>query len=482
MGVLNVSPNEVVGTQLRLQPSNRSTGLDIVVGLGAAPLTPAALQGNIFIDPQNLSGNAGTGAGFGSSAAAPLSSYQALATLWGTVSPFLNQNTVLIFISPHTDNTDPVVFTPYVAAGVSVSITSTPTTVATGVVLAGTVPKSRVAGSNSLLQTTLSAAVAVAELVVNTTHPSVAATYKSLGANAFSMTQPFVAAAVPPALQTTVPAEVDTWTNGDTVNVLAPLNVNIVVFAPQIVDWNATRTNAGTLYRVTVFDPQGAGKDTVTLGSDVLISECFFQRTLSLVGSPTSNAFTVGAGGGPFGYPTSLNTQYLGGWFCDGGFRIIGGCFLGFSAFAGSSTTANGIVDGDCILGSTFIVASGVVTFAFVALDSGAANNIAVGASATATAGIGSFGGRTLYGRAGCNIQVNGKGRLQINGGTAATALTYPVAIATGVLINTAAFAQSHTNTSPDVITSAVATTVANIDASTGGLFNLTGGQISTTG
>ena len=452
----------------------------------AGLLQPASLQGNIFIDPQNVSGNAGQGPAFGGSALVPLSSYKALVALWGGTTAFINQNTLITFISAHNNNLDPIVADILLAQGATFGITTTPTVVATGVVLAGTVAKNRTAGANSLLQTNLGGSGATNQLVVNTTHASVAWNYKSLGAGAFSMCQPLVAGSVPPALQTTNPAEVDTWANGDTVNLLTPLAINLVRLTVTVLDWNTARTSAATLYRVVVFDPSGTnGQNDCFLGPNIHVIESQFQKKIQ--SNPGSQGNGSSWTSGAFGYPCFINCQFFGGIESIGGFRITGGNIQGTSFLQLNGTNSN--IDADTILTGIVSIAGGSLSLGFAALDSGGANNLSLAFGGRIRCVTGAYGGHVIYGgaAAGSNILIGMGATLQNATGTYSAGYTFPTCIATGFLLDGVAnVGQSHTGASPDVINSGITTTVANLDAAAGPAgfggvaFNLSSGALIT--
>src|SRR5580692_6531297 len=114
----------------------------------SSPLVPASLVGNIYIDPQNSTGNASP-AGPGT-ITSPFLKYQNIAEVWGTTSPLLNTSTTLNFLSSHTDNTDPVVWTP-ICNNQALATIKAPNAPATAAVFTLNTAKNRAAGSNSLL-------------------------------------------------------------------------------------------------------------------------------------------------------------------------------------------------------------------------------------------------------------------------------------------------------------------------------------------
>lgn len=140
--------------------------------------------------------------------------------------PRFQQTTTLEQDASDTDNTDPIYSCGANEKGGSLVIKGgTPTVITSGVVLAGVTAKNRTLGANSPLIATLGATAAVGQMVINTTagKSSRAWVVRSLGANSFELSQPLAPASL--ATPSAAPAEVDTWANTDTVNLVAPIQV-----------------------------------------------------------------------------------------------------------------------------------------------------------------------------------------------------------------------------------------------------------------
>jgi len=436
---------------------------------GGSGLVPTSwTQPTWFIDPVN---GLDTNTGFTSSTA--IKTWARLVALWGTNSPVLAQNTTITFLSSHVDNTDPVTFRPYIAKGALVSIQGTaPTVIQAGVVLAATTAKNRAAGANSLLITTLGAGGSVGQLIANTTagKASRAWAYKSLGGNSFSLTQPLAPMVVGTP---TAPAEVDTWANGDTVNLLQPVNVNIAQFEPFYIDFNGALTNAATIYQLTIFDPQGVGKDSCQLGESVNVFECLCQRILVL--NATSDH--------PVLVSNQINFLNGGGALYYGPTIIVGGAWLTTMPFQGLLVggAANSVFDGDFILGKAATVQSAAgFSLAFVFLDAPLTIE-----GTLALIQIGFYANGIVYGSAGNNINLQGNVRLANNTGhTFAATFTAP-ALVVGINMNGAGTANSVILGAPDTLNGNITTTPAHFDAAAGaagfgGLaFNLGGASVA---
>jgi hypothetical protein len=260
-----------------------------------------------FIDPA-----AGNDLNDGLTALTALKTYNELALgRWGTYAPVLRQNTTVTFLSSHVDNSDPVIFRPFIQNQAQVSIQGVlgaAQQTATGV-LAGVVAKNRAAPQ--LLNATLPAGAAVNQLIVNTTHPSRAWTYVALGAGAFSISQPLTPQAVFPttSILGPLPTLVDTWANGDAVTIFEPVKVNIADLSPTWCDVKAaTFNNFVSLYQLTVFDPAaiiGLGNLIVNNGSAINIVEARCDRCVTLTGQAAGVV-----------NPCFINADFVGGLQC----------------------------------------------------------------------------------------------------------------------------------------------------------------------
>jgi len=428
--------------------------LGALPGSGGVAPQPALLSGTILVDPQNASGVASNSsppvATFAGFTGPIFRTYAGLVSAWGTYQPFFTTPPTIVFVSSHVDNSDPVVLNSTGAA--PIIRTSAPVVVSAAIALAGTTAKNRAAGANSPLITNLGATGAANQLVVNATHPSVTWACKSLGANSFRMWQPLVAA-TPGG--TVAPAEVDTWANGDSVSLNTLINVNVV----SIRHTPTTGFSGPTLYRVSFFDPLGAGNSTVLLDGTpgtITCMECSFQRTLHALGGFLGVNLTNCL------YIASLEID-------DCAATLVGGGTTPTSSAVTLNAGLNGLtIDGDFGLstagGAPAFVQSGGATFviAFMFLDAGFTVQ-------TGEVQLGTlfYGGHAIYGTAGNNINLTGQSRLFNASGTFVAALTAPGPVA-GINVNGAATASSANNAQPQVLQGGIATTPANLDAAQG--------------
>jgi hypothetical protein len=440
--------NLPVGQQVALLKTDGTSLLAQVVFGATAGLAPqpAALTGTIIIDPQNVSGVASDSnpptATVATFTGPVFKSWAGLVAQWGTIAPVLNANTTIVFVSSHTDNTDPVVFWPIIGAAATVIIQgAAPTVVTAGVVLAGTTAKNRTAGANSLLITTLGATAAAGQLIENTTHASRAWAYKALGGNSFSITQPLVKTLGVPG--TLAPAEVDTWANGDTVNLLTPIAINLVEFTPTLVD---AALNKALVFQCTILDPLGVGTGECVVGESVQLQEVRCQRFLCMLASFASQeVVNVDSAGG---------TQQVGG--TNSAPFFIGGCVRATSVFAAASYPA---FDGDIILGGACVFFGGA-SFGLVFLDAGAKMNggILIGQNIA-------YGAHVIYGSGANTINMQGTSHFGLSGSNFTATFTAP-GLVTGIQLNGAATGSSITGAG--AINQGITTTPAHLDAAAG--------------
>lgn len=305
-----------------------------VVGAAGGLTPPANGSWSVpawFIDPQH-----GSDANTGTSSTSPLKTYRALVALWGTVSPLLRQTTTITFLSSHTDDSDPVICSPWMEASTMViqGLLGNAQLAAT-VTLGGVVAKNRTTGQ--LLEATLGASAASGMLAVNTSRGnSTAYVNANLGGGTFVLEQPLPAQAV--ATATTPASLVDTWSNGDTVQLFNPTAINLVSFRPQLLETPST-FNWGAVGNCAIFDP-GTSTDSVLWDGNFVALNVRFDRGIlvhttwapTFVGCQANNL-----GGANIVTPISI-FDFLAEWI--GGSSSQGGTFIGV------------LLDGDVICGN----------------------------------------------------------------------------------------------------------------------------------
>jgi len=355
--------------------------------------------------------------------------------------PRTRQNTNYVFLSSQSGNGDPVYIHDAIENGALRNLQGgSPTVVATGVVLSGVSAKSRAVGSNAILIANLGASAAVGQLVENTTHPSRAWVYRALGGNSFELSQPMAKNFAASALL--APAEVDTWANGDSVNLLTPVAVNLVDTQPVITDLGGSFTGQAWIWQLSVLNPGIA--EQINVGR-TRFAEVSLNRTA--------------VGNYPVG-PNFLNCWVRGanlvGNVSSGGFVAYGGVITGFPSLAGAA------LDGDVIIGSSWTLYPGLTQMGLVFLDGTVkTQNTFLQFQSTAYSLI------TIYGRTGSSqINLMGTTHATVVSGTFAAALTAPDRVSPGIQINGASTGCSHSGGSPDVVSCGIATTPNNLDMS----------------
>jgi hypothetical protein len=443
------------------------TKLDGITSNVSKPLVAATIQGDIYIDPQNVSG--GANANGPGTITSPFQYFYQLASAWGTVSPLFNTTTTLHFLSNHTDDTDPVVWAPYYT-GLTTTLgieAATPTPLQTGT-LSGVGAKSRAAGTNAALNATTPSSSAVGQKIANTTHASVAWIFQSVTEGNFLISQPMVASTIGGVF----PAEVDTWANGDSVQLIAPVAVNLAYLAPVCLE----NTNAFRIYNITGYDPDGEGLSTCTLdctNCEVVVTEVCFQRILLL----KSNGIR----------PTFSNTLLEGGILGTGPAVYWGGGSPPATAGLFELGAGNGPVtfDADFIFGAVgqCLLQAGNFELCFVCLATTiVANGVQILAD---TFGA---GGHVIYATSSlstANIQLKQGSRFYLASGTFTNGVTAPNMV-TAMSIDGGTTASSAASSGGVVtIHSGITTSVANLDASAGAAgfggtaFTLGGSSIS---
>jgi hypothetical protein len=388
----------------------------------------------------------------------PCKTYAEIAARWGTYSPRLRQNTTITFLAPgETDGTDPVYFNPYVENHAQVKVVCPldgTTQVGSAVTLASVTAKVR--ATPQLLQADLGSADAGASLttnllLVNATHPSSAWTYKVVSGTIFSLSQPLLLPVDPFGIS--FPSEVDTWANGDTVNVYNPVKINLVQVKPVFSDENnypdggAGLQQALIIQNCTIFDPDTFHGASVLVGEGAYLFESLVTRQLVLDkwsnnGRILLNLVNVDA-------QQSLNGQ---GTYGATGYTL-GGILTSSN---GLSDLQTGFLGDDVILNTISIVPAG----GEIAVASSPANFVYLGAGSNnlVVDGVFRVAAATMWGPG--SIVLRGSGRITY------TATATARFLQTGSFtLNAATTAASFCAGTPAVWTQAIAVNVTNLDA-----------------
>lgn len=352
-----------VGPAIDVWPSSPSGGASFPPAgdLPAFVFTPAMTQATWFVDPANSTGVA-SDSNSGIDAAHPVLTWNGgIVPKWGTVSPTINQDTTITWLSTQPFSPpavpDPVVFTPVIGAGVSgqgatiiiKGVLGAAQTIHVGVIGAGLLPKNRSTGQ--LLTADLgSAALVPGQLVQNTTlgKASFAHIYQQIGVTSvYQLSQPLAPVAVPYA--GALISEVDTWAVGDAFTVFEKVGVDLSVIAPTITAYDVIDNFPAqvSLYHLRGISVDGSASDNNTsIGNDVTTVECRFDDVVvDTSGSDDQVTFFI-------------NVAIMAGAFnsggADAGTSFFGGLILGlFSGVASWSFDFDAILDSGASLGFT---------------------------------------------------------------------------------------------------------------------------------
>ncbi len=335
-----------------------------------------------FLDLGNSTGVAADTPSCGQSSGSPCLTWHHLNDqLWGcfgspTACPRLLQNTVIEFMSGGTN--EPILFYPTVENDSLLQVIGDATLVKSYTGGLSIVAKTR-GGPGQLLNATFDASAAIKQLAANSTHASHAWTYKSLGANAFAMTQPQATGAFP---RTVRAGEVDTWASGDTVTLSTVPKINLVAFVPTMVTVGSGSVNAKAYLSTLEISDQDTSGNWVTLNTEVRAFDVLYDKMARVIGGTDP----VNVGG-------SSNSVYLAGFSqetpTNTAWTVTGGWIGGTAVGAGTS------LDADLILNAAF-GGLGTNFIGFLYLDSSGVLSVASGNIRLIN--INSYGGQQLWG------------------------------------------------------------------------------------
>jgi hypothetical protein len=430
-----------------------------------SPLTPVGLQGWIYVDPQNVTGVASdtappvmTPSGWVSPGPV-YRTFRAVVATWGTLWPYITQDTTIAFVSSHADTTDPVLWFPICGNGAAPYIVANPIFNAQAPALLNTGAKSRIVGSNNALSTQLPGG-GTGTLIQNINHPSMSwGNPEFEGDGAQVVCQPFVFNPATPTVNTRIhvnPAEVNTWANGDFVSYAAPVNVYLCAFAPICLSFGAGFNAFGQVQRLTLLDSV-AGFDPVYFGA-VYCSETNLGTRVVF----------------PAGGPVDQTTYFLNCYSVNGAnwrsqrIVLVGGRW-NFGVFGGTID-----LDGDVLLnGNNTVIGGSQCQIGFACLNGPGVVLEIQGGTAQCLSLL--YGGTTVYtsgtpASASAFINVSGNGRLAYPSGVgqAAATFTFPTAVAgTGLQLN--GFNTAFSVSPAGVVTTGITLTTAHLDATPAG-------------
>lgn len=316
----------------------------VVIGSSAGsssnnlPTNPAWNVSGWWIDPVNgHDGNSGQTSG------APLKTWNQLIQLFGTNSPSINQNTTITWLSSQSDNTDPVIFTPYLNNGATVTITGNSTVVATGT-LSSVTAMNR--ATPQLWQANIGVAVAPyvipGEGVTSTQAIFSIATgvyawpYYQVSTDVCTFTQPLSFTSINGF---GIPNTLSSISNGNAYSFVQWPAVNFVKLEATIMEYNVSTFNNGIqVNNLHFFDPQGVFSDNVYIGNYVSLIECNVDKTI-INTTYTTDLLTY-----------FQNCSFNGGIETPPGASIIGGFSNGLNSQGANSVTFGPVIDGNHII------------------------------------------------------------------------------------------------------------------------------------
>lgn len=276
----------------------------------AVLVTEPQPQTTIYVDPKNSGGsgvpssNTASDGNDGTSIARALLHFNQQARRWGGYSPRNQQNTTITVLSSQPDNSDPMIFKPIIEGGwlrVQGAF-GAETQIATGT-LSGTAARVLTAGSTSLLSSTLTSGLSAGQFIVNTSKSnSLGILHRNLGGNAWSISQTFNPSTLPPPFN---PSELNTWGDGDSFVVYAPVLINCGTADPVQSIGDPAEDYMLQFYRIGIKDPTGNLFEQVVVNIGVSFVECAINRAATI---PAPQAAL-----GAFFYNCFLRDGMLGG-------------------------------------------------------------------------------------------------------------------------------------------------------------------------
>lgn len=251
---------------------------------------------------------------------------------WGTISPFLSQDTTLNVVTSQPAGVEQIFLSPVMAYGSHFTINGTKQPVAGPFILSGTTPKNR--ATPQLLLETLNANHPGGLLVTNTDHPSAAMIFSMAGSVA-TMCQPLNGT-----------TEVDTWANGDHVTITAPTGLNLVRLAPYAPGFDGLFNPFVTVQNIQVLDQSGGVFGHSSFGSQpesgtgILFQDCAFSASIYATGLGYSQYQNCWCD--PLTFPTFKTITY---WF---------GGYVSSPTSEGIAHTNSIIYDLDAIITTSF--------------------------------------------------------------------------------------------------------------------------------
>jgi len=425
---------------------------------GITPILPASWTVPNWFVNKSTGSDANTCTSSGSPCA---TKQEILVHRWGCADaprdcPRFQQTTTLEQDASDTDNTDPLYLHCALEKGGNGFILQGPTpTVVTSTTLgAGTTARNRAAGANALLVAQFAAGAPFVGQMVQNTQAGKSSRAFVVSANGGNWNLSTPAVLQTPPLPADPYTEVNTWANGDTVNLLSLVAINVVDVSATIPDYNGAFDTALYIYQATIFDPSGATNDSIRVGPVASFNDATTQRSIAVQDSGDFLSGTV----------LQLRNFYNGGGLTSNAPVLVAG-----GAISSAAVTSNGqffgpnsLIDGDYVSGGA--LTSGLIEVGSMFLGGQWTAN---GFTTIAATGLVTVGTQVIWGSGTNTINLVGSAHLaQLTGNNFQSTFTAP-GLVTGIKLNGGTSVSCHTNADPDVFHTAT-TTPAHLDAACG--------------
>ena len=280
-----------------------------------------------FIDPSNTTTCASdnnnctqAACGAAGSFAGPCVTGGEIEDRWGTWAPRLRQQTVWTLMSSQpAGDADPWYPDPTLENNAGFAIEGVPSVVATGV-LASVVAAATPA---TFLSASVSGGVAVEQMIVNSTHPSVAWLYQNVSGSTWNITQPMTGfvpfVTIGDATNAGAQQPVNTWANGDVYTVYSLPSVALSTASAVVEYWGATAASTFPVYRIHISTPTVGSLYQSLLGDGIMFAESSSDRIITGVTSSCCAPSSVEGLYNTYAYGGVQNTESVYNVFTSAG-------------------------------------------------------------------------------------------------------------------------------------------------------------------
>jgi hypothetical protein len=394
-----------------------------VLAASTSPILPISWTNPAwFVDPANSSTTASDNNDCVTAITPCLTYNEINSHRWGCTGnpvacPRLQQNTSITWLSSVSNASDIVYFTPAIESGSFANLNCAIPTGTAGVlsnVTAGGAP------TRTALFLAQAPGVTVAgSMLINTTHPGVAWAVSVSSGSIWRWSQP-TARTVTPAAFATPPAEVTTWVNGDSVNMITPSQMTNVAFglvSPFDANYGAGNTSGITYVNDCRFFSENASA-LVRFNENVAPQENNIERSFQVTKAGEGTGFALG---------------YWFNNYIDGPFAGLRGASNGTILTGGVIAASQTHID-DCIIDNDVVFSNsgGTSTFIGTSPDNSSADS-SIGAAFIDTAknifvtssvsAISLFTSSVIYGPG--TLSATGSGRIKYGGGAGKATSTF---------------------------------------------------------